>query len=53
MLDNTPNQPVKQERVKINDESQGTFKEDNQIRFKTSGKVYVIMAIHIYLFKKF
>ena len=39
MLDNTPNQTSKVKTkswVKINDESRGTYDEDNQIRFKTS-----------------
>ena len=39
MLDNTPNQPSKFKTkywVEINDESQGTYNEDNQTRFKTS-----------------
>ena len=39
MLDNTLNQPSRFKRknwIKINDESQRTYDEDNQIRFKTS-----------------
>ena len=39
MFDNTPNQPSKFKRkrwVEINDESQGTYNKDNQIRFITS-----------------
>ena len=39
LLDNTPNQPFKFETknwVKINDESQGTYNEDIEIKFKTS-----------------
>ena len=39
MLDTTPNQPSKFKTkiwVDINDESRGTYKKDNQIRFKTS-----------------
>ena len=39
LVDNTPNQPSTfkiKNRVKINDESRGTYNEDNQIRFKTS-----------------
>ena len=38
MLDDAPNQPSKfitKNWVKINDESRGTYNEDNQIRFKT------------------
>ena len=37
MSDNTPNQPSKfktKNWIKINDESRGTYNEDNQIRFK-------------------
>ena len=36
LLDNTPNQPSKfktKNLVKTNDESRGTYNEDNQIRF--------------------
>ena len=39
LLDNTPNQPSEFKTktwVKINDESRGTYNEDNQIKFKTS-----------------
>ena len=39
MLDNTSNQPPKfktKNWVEINDESQGTYNKDNQIRFETS-----------------
>ena len=39
LLDITPNQPSKiitKNWVEINDESRGTYNEDNQIRFKTS-----------------
>ena len=39
LLDNTPNQPSKfktKNSVEINDESRGTYNEDNQVRFKTS-----------------
>ena len=39
LLDNTLNQPSKfktKNCVKINDESRGTYIENNQIRFKTS-----------------
>ena len=39
LLDNRPNQPSKfktKNWVEIYDESQGTFNEDNQIRFKAS-----------------
>ena len=39
LLDNTPNQPPKfktKNCVEIDDESRGTYNEDNQIRFKTS-----------------
>ena len=39
LLDNTQNQPTKfrrKNRVEINDESRGTYNNDNQIRFKTS-----------------
>ena len=39
LLDNTPNQPSKfktKNWVEINDESQETYNEDNQIRFNTS-----------------
>ena len=39
LLYNAPNQPSKFKRknwVEINDESRGTYNEDNQIRFKTS-----------------
>ena len=39
LLDNTPNQPEKfgtKTCVEINDESRGTYKKLNQIRFKTS-----------------
>ena len=39
LLDNTPNKLSIFKRknwVKINDESQGTYNKDNQIRFKTS-----------------
>ena len=40
VLDYTPNQPwqkIKTKKwVEINDESRGTYNEDNQIRFKTS-----------------
>ena len=38
-LDNKPNQPTKSRTknwFKTNHESQGTYKKDNQIRFKTS-----------------
>ena len=38
-LDNTPSQPAKfktKNWIEINDESRGTYNEDNQIRFKTS-----------------
>ena len=40
--------------IKMNDESRGTSNEDNQIRFKfrCSGQVYVITAMHIYLLKE-
>ena len=53
--DNISNQPSKfktKNWVKINDESQGTYDEVNQIRFKTYGQVYVIIAMHIYLLKE-
>ena len=39
LIDNTLNQPSKiksKNCVKINDESRGTYIENNQIRFKTS-----------------
>ena len=39
LLDNTANQPTRfktKNWVEINDGSQGTYDEDNQIRFKTS-----------------
>ena len=39
LLDNTPNPPSKfktKNCVKINDESQGTYNKDNQIRLKSS-----------------
>ena len=39
LLDNTSNQPSKfktKNQVEINDESGGTYNEDNQIRLKTS-----------------
>ena len=39
MLDNTANQPSKfktKNFIEINDESWGTYNEDNEIRFKTS-----------------
>ena len=39
LLYNAPNQPSKfktKNWVEINDESRGTYNEDNQIRFKTS-----------------
>ena len=39
MLDKTPNQPSKfktKNWVEVNDESRGTYNEDNQINFKTS-----------------
>ena len=39
LLDNTPNQQFKFKTkiwVEVNDESQGTYNKDNQIRFKTS-----------------
>ena len=39
LLDNTPNQPSNFKTKswwKINDESRGTYNNDNQIRFKTS-----------------
>ena len=37
LLDDTPNQSIKTENwVEINDESRGTYNEDNQIRFRTS-----------------
>ena len=39
LLHNTPNQPFKFKRknwVETNNESWGTYNEDNQIRFKTS-----------------
>ena len=39
LLGNTPNQPTKfrtKNWVEINDESRGTYNEDNQIRFETS-----------------
>ena len=39
LLNNTPKQPSRfkiKKWVKVNDESQGTYKEDNQTRFKTS-----------------
>ena len=40
VLDYTPNQPWQKIKTKqwveINDESRGTYNEDNQIRFKTS-----------------
>ena len=39
MLDNTRNEPCKfktKNWVKINDETRGTYNENNQIRFKTS-----------------
>ena len=38
LLDSTPNQPSKfgtKNWVKINDESQGQYDKDNQVRFKT------------------
>ena len=35
MLDNAPNQPSIN-WVELNDESQGSYNEDNQIRFETS-----------------
>ena len=39
LLHNTPNQPSKfktKNWVKINDESRGTYRKDNQVTFKTS-----------------
>ena len=39
LLNKTPNQPAKfktKNQVKINDQSEGTYKENNQTRFKTS-----------------
>ena len=38
LLDNTPNQPTKFQTktwVETNNESSGTYNEDNQVRFKT------------------
>ena len=39
MLENTPNQPSKfttKHRIKVNDESRGTYNVNSQIKFKTS-----------------
>ena len=56
LLDNTLNQLSKfkaKNWFEINDESRGTYNEDNQIRFKTCyGQVDVNIAIHIYLLKE-
>ena len=56
MLGDTTNQQSKfktKNWVQINDESQGAYNKDNQIRFKTSmlSEVYVVIVIHIYLTK--
>ena len=56
LLGDTTNQQSKfktKNWVQINDESQGAYNKDNQIRFKTSmlSEVYVIIVIHIYLTK--
>ena len=62
LLDNTPNPPSKfktKNCVKINDESQGTYNKDNQIRLKSSmlrsslrdySDIYIY--IYIYLIKE-
>ena len=56
LLDNTPTQSPKFKTkiwVEINDESQGTYNKDDQIRFKTSmlRSSLCVIAMHIYLFK--
>ena len=62
LLDNTPNPPSKfktKKCVKINDESQGTYNKDNQIKLKSSmlrsslrdySDIYIY--IYIYLLKE-
>ena len=56
LLDNTPNQPSKfkaKNWVKINDESRGTYNEDNQIRFKTSMlRSSLCDYVHLYILVK-
>ena len=56
LLDNTPSQSRKfitKSWVEINDESQGMYSKDNQIRFKASmlRSSLCVIAMHIYLFK--
>ena len=58
LLDNTPNPPSKFKTkicVKINDESQGTYNKDNQIRLKSSMlrsslRDYSDIYIYIYIY---
>ena len=57
MLDYIRDQPSKFKRknwIEINDESRGTYKTYNQIRFKMSmlRSTYVIILMHIYLIKE-
>ena len=56
-LGNKPNQSSKfntKNWAEINDESRGTYNEDNQIRFKTSmlrSSLYVYSEAYIYMLK--
>ena len=60
LLDNTPTPPSKfktKKCVKINDESQGTYNKDNQIKLKSSMlrsslRDYSDIYIYIYLLKE-
>ena len=64
LLDNTPNPPSKfktKKCVKINDESQGTYNKDNQIKLKSSmlrsslrdySDIYIYIYIYIYILAK-
>ena len=64
MLDNTPNEPSKfktKNWVKINDETRGTYNEDNQIRFKTSmlrsslhdySNSYILVFLGVFFYNK-
>ena len=60
LLDNTPNPPSKfktKKCVKINDESQGTYNKDNQIKLtssmlRSSLRDYSDIYIYIYLLKE-
>ena len=57
MLHDAPNQPSKfitKNWVKINDESRGTYNEDNQIRFKTLmlRSSLCDYSVHMYLLEK-